>query len=128
MDSHRVVSDVVVMVLHYLGVGIRFSASMPKIHKLFYQFSQDPEFSELFEGFTFYLRDDFPDSPAVSLAFDKLDLSKLLLIVDSREYEVAKKLADKKFEISKGFSKKEKRLLKKMAQEFKKEMIVTKWR
>lgn len=116
MKETRVPSDTIKFVLSNLGKGERFLGNMRKINTIFYELSQEDVFESLFEEFVFDTSKIYPYSEEVYIAFDRLQKSNLLVIINNEEYEITESLS--KTDPSKLFTEKEMELLKEIAKKF----------
>lgn len=117
--EERIPSDVIKAIFHFIGERERFPANIPKIHKAFYELSQDSELSNLFKDFIFDTSRIYPHSELVESALDRLQKVNLLACINPGldEFEISKRLALQK-DIESLFSSEEQEKLKKGAKKF----------
>ena len=124
-SNPRVPSDTLIYSLAYLPPNTRFrvdekSHNSPTVYLAsFYQaLSRKPKYSSLFEGWSFNEEGCPPPSCEVILqGIDRLVISNLLNWV-GQEYIITKELSRKRDDIERIFSKKDGKLLREIAEEF----------
>jgi hypothetical protein len=114
-------TDVIEVMLHFLGAGYRLPADISRVHRAFYVLHQDSRFSKLMQGFVFNSDKLYPDCNALDTTFHKLESGRLLVKTGTGEMEITDKLASKKFEKGK-VKGKNKNQLKLLATELKRQL------
>src|SRR3989344_4088841 len=118
----RVPSDVVVAIFAFIGARKRFPYNREKIDTALYKLSQENEFADLFNNFSFaqnYIW-SFPYCEEIGYALDGLFFSGLLECIGPymQECEVTENLAKKDF--SDIFTQEETDLLRRVSEKFQK--------
>jgi hypothetical protein len=95
---HRVPSDVVKGVFHFLG-NVEFEADIPKIHSVFFLMNKEVAgIQKLMDQFIFDESKPFPYSKTISIALDRLQKSNLLHCLNPRldRFQISERLASEK--------------------------------
>lgn len=120
MKELRLPADTVKAIFCYLGPRKRFPADIQKIHKAFYDLSQDKRFSGLFSGFIFDTSRTSPYSVTVCCAMDRLQRANFLTRIKpgTGEFEISEALIQDDWKRLNLFNEEEERLLKEAATDF----------
>ncbi len=120
MKELRLPADTVKAIFCYLGPHKRFPANVQKIHKAFYDLSQDKRFSGLFSGFIFDTSRTSPYIITVRCVMDRLQRGNFLKHIKNGigEFEISEALAQDNWKRLNLFSEEEERLLKEAATDF----------